>query len=153
MDRFWSKVDTSSNCWLWLGGATKTGYGQFRLDGQSRYAHRVAYELAIGPIPDGMEVDHICRVRRCVNPQHLRVATHKQNQENRNGADRRSTSKVRGVFWNKAQREWRVQVRHNRKLHWGGSYQSLDEAEDAAIALRRRLFTHNEVDQKGRIER
>ena len=62
------------------------GYGQFELGGGSRqkrnrtYAHRFAYEQAKGAIPDGLEIDHLCRNRRCVNPDHLEAVTHQENQ-------------------------------------------------------------------------
>lgn len=71
MDRFWEKVDKSGECWLWTAYTTKKGYGQTHIGGKTKYAHRVAYELSVGPIPDGKELDHLCRNRACVNPDHL----------------------------------------------------------------------------------
>lgn len=77
-DRFWEKVDKTYVCWLWTA-QTVDGYGRFWLNGRPHPAHRVAYELEIGPIPDRLVVDHVCRVRRCVRPDHLRVCTASQN--------------------------------------------------------------------------
>lgn len=85
-ERFWSKVDVrdDDDCWLWRAG-TKGGYGQFgigsRTDGSKRSigAHRYAYELLVGAVPDGLELDHLCRVRYCVNPAHLEPVTHREN--------------------------------------------------------------------------
>lgn len=78
---FWSYVDKSSSCWTWRLAKSK-GYGVFtygkRLAG-SRFAHRVAFVLAKGPIPPAMVIDHICRVRSCVNPDHLRLVTNAVN--------------------------------------------------------------------------
>jgi len=79
--RFWSKVRRSpKGCWLWTGAIAKSGYGTFSLNGRTEYAHRVAWLELIGPIPQGLEIDHVkCGRHRCVNPAHLRVVTHAQN--------------------------------------------------------------------------
>lgn len=81
--RFWEKVDKTETCWLWTGTKTTLvadrGYGLFRVDGRQTTAHRFAYELAKGPIPDGLELDHLCRVRQCVRPSHLEPVTHYVN--------------------------------------------------------------------------
>jgi hypothetical protein len=83
--RFLAKVDTSGQCWTWTGGTNGRGYGQFhhrRSDGKrQRYAHRVMYELYVGPIPEGMTLDHTCErgSDRCVTPTHLRVLSMTEN--------------------------------------------------------------------------
>jgi len=68
-----------SGCWLWTAGATKAGYGLFRFQDAARYAHRVTFEALRGAIPDGLELDHLCRVTFCCNPDHLEAVTHKVN--------------------------------------------------------------------------
>lgn len=70
-DRFWSRVEVTGFCWNWLGGGSAKGYGRFWINGETRQAHRVAYELLVGPLPEGSMGDHLCRNRRCVNPDHL----------------------------------------------------------------------------------
>lgn len=73
-ERFMRHVTVAdSGCWEWTGGTDPTGYGRFHLDGRSPLAHRVAYEMWVEPIPAGRTVDHICRRRHCVNPDHLRT--------------------------------------------------------------------------------
>lgn len=69
--RFWPRVQRVSECWDWMAGKTLAGYGRIRAGGRSVYAHRMSYELAKGPIPDGLTIDHLCRNRGCVNPAHL----------------------------------------------------------------------------------
>jgi hypothetical protein len=67
---------TESGCWLWVGALTSQGYGQMRgMNHRVTRAHRVAYELFKGPIPEGLYIDHLCRVRCCVNPDHLEAVT------------------------------------------------------------------------------
>ncbi len=68
-----------SGCWLWTGGITPRGYGY----GKSKHAHRYSYEAFVGPIPDGLEIDHLCRVTSCVNPDHLEPVTQRENQRRR----------------------------------------------------------------------
>lgn len=78
---FWSRVDMSAGlfgCWEWTGGKSDTGYGAFELDGAVN-AHRFAYISRVGPIPAGLELDHLCRNRACVNPAHLEAVPHRVN--------------------------------------------------------------------------
>lgn len=78
-DRFWSKVDKSGTCWLWTASIRATGYGQFRVGKRTRDAHRVAWELTNGSVPDGLQLDHLCRNRACVRPDHLEPVTQREN--------------------------------------------------------------------------
>jgi hypothetical protein len=81
VDRWMSKVDKTDTCWLWTAAKTPRGYGQFWHDGQMRPAYRVGYELLVGPVPEGVELDHLCRVPACVNPDHLDPVTHQVNMQ------------------------------------------------------------------------
>ncbi len=78
-ERFWEKVDTSGDCWEWLGSITNRGYGQFMAQRKLKVAHRASYELLVGEIPKGLVIDHLCRNRSCVNPKHLEPVTSKEN--------------------------------------------------------------------------
>jgi len=96
-ERFWDKVDMTggpNGCWLWLGSHTPTGYGCFSVNNKSTGAHRVAYQLMVGTIPPGLTVDHLCRVRNCVNPEHLELATQKDNTLRGNGPTARHARKT-----------------------------------------------------------
>jgi len=80
VQRFWQLVKKTNGCWLWEGHIGKNGYGYFAVGHQVPVlAHRYSYELAHGKIPDELEIDHLCRTRHCVNPQHLETVTHAEN--------------------------------------------------------------------------
>ncbi len=66
-------------CWRWTGSVTPQGYGMFAFSDEGKRAHRVMYELLVGPIPEGLTLDHLCRVRHCVNPEHLEPVTLAEN--------------------------------------------------------------------------
>ena len=70
---------SDDGCWLWQGRLTRDGYGATGAAGRSVLAHRLSYETFVGPIPEGLEIDHLCRVRACVNPAHLEPVTHAEN--------------------------------------------------------------------------
>jgi len=75
--------ELKGECWLWAKGIMGTGYGQLFVRGSKPYkmvrAHIAVYEALVGPVPEGLELDHLCRVRRCVNPDHLEPVTHREN--------------------------------------------------------------------------
>ncbi len=100
--RFWDKVNKDGprpevgQCWEFTGATSASGYGELRVEGRAVKAHRVAYELFVEPIPDGMEIDHICRNRSCVNPLHLRVVRDLGQASNTANANLAKTECPRG---------------------------------------------------------
>ena len=148
-ERLAAYTERTDGCWNWTGGVSASGYGRLRVDGHMRPAHRLAYEVAVGPIPDGAEVDHRCHNTLCVRPDHLQAVTPRENQENRSGPTRVSRTGVRGVYLSRGRRRdvWVVKVGHAGRLYHGGTFDRIEDAERAAVALRARLHTNNLVDQ------
>ena len=82
VSRFWAKVDKTEDCWNWTASTHRDGYGRLAKPGHNAgmvFTHRYAYELLVGPIPEGLELDHLCRNRACVNPDHMEPVTHAVN--------------------------------------------------------------------------
>ena len=148
-DRIDAHSVQSGKCRIWTGskswhpsGSGKY-MGQIRVDGKLWLVHRLSYTINVGTIPDGMQIDHMCRNSACVNPDHLQLATNKTNNENMSGAQANSKSGIRGVTWFKPKRKWRATVVHHGKQYGGGYFNDIEDAERSAIALRKRLFTNN----------
>lgn len=165
-ERFFAKIDkhgpvhpTLGPCWVWTAG-TSSGYGIFcvgrsdRLDRHGKRqaeltaAHRFSWELHHGTIPAGIKVDHRCHRRDCCNPDHLRLVTDKQNHENRSGAPCTSQSGIRGVRRVESGR-WAASLTHyGRSIHVG-TFDTVEQADDAVRLKRLEVFTHNDIDRQG----
>lgn len=111
-------------------------------------AHRFAYESLVGPVPEDRQLDHryTCP-KRCVRPDHLRLATRKQQRENLVGAQTNSMSGVRGVSWDARCNRWRADVNHNKQQFYLGRFATVEEAAAVVIAKRLEVFTHNDADR------
>lgn len=90
------EFDTNGGCWLWTGNTNWGGYGRVRTHSGADLAstHRVAYQIANGPIPEGYQIDHLCRVRCCCNPAHLEAVTQRENLRRGNGVSSRNAAKT-----------------------------------------------------------
>ena len=93
-DRVEEKLDKTGACWLWTGAIDAGGYGRIGVGGsRTAVAHRVAFELWVGPIPDGLHIDHLCSVRACCNPDHLEAVTQAENNRRAAAANRATVCK------------------------------------------------------------
>jgi len=146
-ERFWPKVEKTESCWNWTAAKAPNGYGQLQRKSGTTMAHRIAYELCVGAIPPDLVLDHTCHNRACVNPDHLRAVTQKQNVENLGVVKRHNKSGFTGVSWKEEKGQWAATVRHNRKYFHVGYFDHAKEANAAAVAKRNELFTHNDLDR------
>lgn len=108
-ERFWAKVDKTPECWNWTGGCNDRGYGTFANGHGHQLAHRYAYEISSGSIPDGVFVLHRCDNRRCVNPSHLWLGTAQDNTADMIAKGRAAWQGERAAHWGAMVRE-----RHRR---------------------------------------
>ena len=95
--RLWSRVEKTGYCWRWKGPKNQYGYGVIGVGRRTQgtmLAHRLAYMLTKGEIPEGLTLDHLCRVRDCVNPEHLEPVTRKENNRRGNGFSGRNAQKT-----------------------------------------------------------
>ena len=138
-ERFLSRVRNEGDCLVWTGTLINGKYGQMRLDGKRVYVHRYAWERVNGPIPAGMQVDHICWNTACVNVEHLRVVTPSENcaylsgtPSNNKSSGHRNIIKSDGLY--------RVVATKNNKRFEFGGYRTIEEAIPVAEQARLELF-------------
>lgn len=143
--RFWAKVKVGapSECWEWVAYRERDGYGWFGIMGRNHGAHRVSYVLAYGVIPKGMQVDHICGNRACVNPAHLRLATHYQNKLH---GQVRVTNKlgIKGV--SRMKNQFKAEIALNGVRYYLGLWPTPEEAHAAYCRAANQLhgqFAHH----------
>ena len=133
--RFWSKVEKREDgCWIWTACTVvdRRGarYGRVWIRRHLYLAHRVAWSISHGRIPDGLQLDHRCHNTLCVNTAHLHVVTNQENGENHLGPNSSKFdcphSGCRGVTWNRGR--WMVLVHHSGRCHFGGRYTDVNES-------------------------
>ena len=145
-ERILFRTNKTDSCWIWTGARKPGGYGIIDGGSDTKIVHRVAYELWVGEIPPNTDIDHTCFDRSCVNPDHLRPVTRKQNMEHLNGAYSSSKTGVRGVYFHSDRGKYVARVTHNGEIHRLGYFESLAEADAAVRAKRAQLFTHDDAE-------
>lgn len=138
LERFWARVDKSGDCWLWTGSRSGNGYGRLWLNKHMIYAHRFAYELLVGPIPEGLQIDHLCRVRHCVNPAHLEPVTQGVNIRRGRNWQREKSHCPQGHPYDRENTHWYRSMRYCR---------ACDRARSA-----RRVRFQSSKEKSGRME-
>lgn len=107
--RFWRRVTIGDGCWEWSGNMYHDGYGMFNVDERKVRAHRFSYEIMVGPIPGGLQIDHLCRNRACVRFDHLEPVTQRENIRRGNslsGMRARATHCIRGHAFDEENTYW-----------------------------------------------
>lgn len=129
-ERFWRKVEKGDidECWEWKGANNGKGYGQIGYNGKVKRAHRISYEINIGEIPEGMQIDHICGNRSCVNPHHLRIATPTQNNINRKN---KNSNKLKGCYFSNRRKKWCACIGKDNRMIIIGYFKTEIEAHNA----------------------
>jgi len=127
---FWAKVDKTDTCWLWTGAIDRGGYG--RTAPKNRVAHRISFEWERGPIPSGLQLDHLCRVRNCVNPDHLEPVTSRENSRRGIGSKPTCASGhpfVWSIGYTPGSKQRRCRICSRR---WSQTYRQRQKAKRAA---------------------
>lgn len=146
--RFWRKVEKfDGGCWNWAAYRDKTGYGRFAaVSGRLVLAHRFAYETTVGPIPHGLELDHLCRNPSCVNPSHLEPVTRRENVVRGVSPNAVNAAKTHCIRGHELSREncYTTKWPYNRECKACAQQASRDKtamrrAERNAIALRKAI--------------
>lgn len=146
-DAFVLRIDFEGDCWVWTGPTDGFGHGSLERKPYKSKAHRYSYETYVGPIPKGYEIDHQCRNASCVRPSHLKAVTHAVNLQNRD-TSRSNSSGYRGVSQFGSDK-WRAYAKLDGKQYSGGIHDTAEQANEAAIALRNRIYDNNVIDRRG----
>jgi hypothetical protein len=145
--RFWGHVNKTETCWLWTRATNNAGYSFFKLGRKMVTGHRFAWTVTNGPIPAGSQIDHKCRARLCVNPDHLQVVTPTENNENLGVTPGSNRTGHLNVYKRNNAYGYMVIVRAGGKKYYGGAHRTVEEAAEAAKELRSRVKTNNLQDR------
>src|SRR5215472_3186776 len=138
---FWQRVKHKTHgCWPWQGGIQSRGYGTTWFDGKDCTAHRVAYVLTHGSIPNDSVVDHLCSNRRCCNPAHLQLVSNSLNIGRGSNKKHAGGNRYRNVHWRKDRHRWSVKIENKGRIVRGGCFDHAEVAAMQADVLAARYF-------------
>lgn len=143
---FLGNVEKSDDCWEWTGYIGLNGYGTACYAGKRKLAHRFSWEIHNGKVPEE-NIDHICCNRGCVNPDHLRIANHAQNSQNKSVSWKESNTGFRGIHRDRRNGRYVAYGTVAGKRQHIGSYGTVEEAKRAAVAWRRENMPYSVADQ------
>lgn len=137
LERFNAKYtpEPNSGCWLWTASVNEKGYGAFKLNGKAVSAHRFAYEAFVGPIPEGLHIDHLCRVPCCVNPTHMEPVTSRENRLRGKDGNTKKTHCPKGHPYSGDNLYVRNGRRHCRACRTVSSYETYRRNKDVACKI------------------
>lgn len=147
-DKLAAYSEAEGSCRVWTGYRDNVGYGVVRWEGRIWKAHRVAYVVAYGPIPDGLVVNHICGNRACVTVAHLELVTQEANTQYRTRLNIDNSTGYRGVSFAKARSRYVAHVGAGGTKHCLGYFDTAEEAANAAAEGRARLHSMPEFDDR-----
>lgn len=133
-DRFWSKVDKSGDCWMWMSSRSPQGYGTFRFEGKTKSAHRLVYQQEVRELRPDEHLDHLCRNRGCVRIAHLEVVSNSENTRRgyaSRGHCRNGHPKEGNEVCRECQREQRSRY-HERRMEYQRRYRAANPGKHAA---------------------
>jgi len=145
LQRFFDNTIVSNGCWLWNGGVSDNGYGNMSVGGKKYLAHRISFELFVGPIPEGSMCLHSCDNRSCVNPGHLRLGDSRDNHRDMAMRYRGSRSK-RGLPFGAypCNKKYGSHVWNGKKLVYLGVYDTPEQAHKVAIETKQEIMDHED---------
>lgn len=143
------EIDSASGCWIWPLALSQKGYGVLSFQGKRWYVHRLMFSIFVGPLADGLALDHIeCVSRACCNPAHLRQVSQAGNTQNQRGPRANNTSGHVGVYWSRRHEKWYAQITVGGTTTYLGRFTNLDDAIAAREEAERKYHPYRDPEYR-----